>query len=247
MRYTVKQRVNFSLLHTSSQEKKMLVNKTKAADLAGISRKSIHNHINEGRLSVSKDTDGSEKIDLSELKRVYGSEIVLQNLKNLEEEEQGVGNIQNPVQGSGKNSVRYDLLIVEEKLSNAEIIIQNKDRQIEQLKEHIETLNDQFDKTRQEHTGYLRLLEHNSESLKTREQQFEEKVHQLYQEKISLLQKTIQELKQQTEDLKIREQELIEREKERRKRSEQIRKQREAEAKRQREEANKSWYQKLVG
>ena len=46
----------------------MLVTKTKAAELAGVSRRTFYNHIPEKRISVTKDKDGNEKIDVSRIR-----------------------------------------------------------------------------------------------------------------------------------------------------------------------------------
>ena len=63
----------------------MLYNKTIAAKLAGVSRKTFYNHIHEKNISITKDDDGTDKIELSELERVYGLEKVAQNRKKIED------------------------------------------------------------------------------------------------------------------------------------------------------------------
>ena len=67
----------------------MLVTKEKAAIIAGISRRTLYNHIPKKEISISVDEDGNEKIDVSELKRVYGAEKVMRNLKTLMDAEEG--------------------------------------------------------------------------------------------------------------------------------------------------------------
>lgn len=52
----------------------MLVNITKAAQLAGIGRETLYkNYINKGKISVSRDEKNRPVIDTSELLRVFGS------------------------------------------------------------------------------------------------------------------------------------------------------------------------------
>lgn len=52
----------------------MLVNITKAAQLAGIGRETLYkNYINKGKISVSRDERNRPVIDTSELLRVFGS------------------------------------------------------------------------------------------------------------------------------------------------------------------------------
>ena len=66
----------------------MLVNKTEAAKLAGVSRRTLYVHIKEKGISVVlDDSDGLEKIDISELERVYGIEKISSNRKKLMEED----------------------------------------------------------------------------------------------------------------------------------------------------------------
>ena len=66
----------------------MLVNKTEAAKLAGVSRRTLYVHIKEKGISVVQDdSDGLEKIDISELERVYGIEKISSNRKKLLEED----------------------------------------------------------------------------------------------------------------------------------------------------------------
>jgi hypothetical protein len=49
------------------------VNKSQAAQMAGVSRPTIDKKIKQGLLSAEKKEDGSIEIDVSELERVFGS------------------------------------------------------------------------------------------------------------------------------------------------------------------------------
>lgn len=60
----------------------MLVSKSKAAKLAGVSRTTIHRYVTDGKLSMTGD-----QVDTSELLRVFGSLTALKS-------EQGAGHVQ---------------------------------------------------------------------------------------------------------------------------------------------------------
>ena len=49
-----------------------IVSKSKAAKLAGVSRPTMYRYIKNGKVSVTKNKDGSEGVDTSELMRVFG-------------------------------------------------------------------------------------------------------------------------------------------------------------------------------
>lgn len=53
----------------------MVVNISKAARLASKTRRTIYKHINQGKLSTSRDSKGNRGIDLTELIRVYGDDV----------------------------------------------------------------------------------------------------------------------------------------------------------------------------
>lgn len=50
-----------------------LLNLTQAAKAAGITRRTIYNHINQGKVTTSRDEKNNPVIDVSELIRVYGN------------------------------------------------------------------------------------------------------------------------------------------------------------------------------
>ena len=82
----------------------MLVNKSKAAELAGVSRRTFYNHITKKGISVTTDADGVEKIDISELQRVYGQEKVLKNLKKNEDAQGNTSKVEKTAQTFTQNS-----------------------------------------------------------------------------------------------------------------------------------------------
>lgn len=61
-----------------------LVNITKAAKLAGISRQYFHNHyVNKGKITVSHDSKGNPQVDTSEILRVFG--LLHDDVKSLQD------------------------------------------------------------------------------------------------------------------------------------------------------------------
>lgn len=124
----------------------MLVNKSKAAELAGVSRRTFYNHITKKGISVTTDTDGVEKIDLSELQRVYGQEKVLKNLKKAEDAQGNTGKVEKAAQTFTQNSVQFEKLLLEEKLKGAENLIEQLKAEREQLLEDKKNTQEQLTK-----------------------------------------------------------------------------------------------------
>lgn len=124
----------------------MLVTKTKAAELAGVSRRTFYNHIPEKRISITTDSDGSEKIDIAELERVYGLEVVRLNLKKLEDAQVGVSNDVQSSHNYTQQSVQYELLIAEEKLASAQLLIDQLKGEREHLIADKETLQEHLNR-----------------------------------------------------------------------------------------------------
>ena len=70
------------------KEPPLFLNKTEAAKLAGVARRTFYSHIESKGISVTLDElDGLEKVDLSELERVYGLEHIAANRQKLEDKE----------------------------------------------------------------------------------------------------------------------------------------------------------------
>jgi hypothetical protein len=55
----------------------MLVSISKAADMVGITRATFYRHVDRKGISIQKDGDGNPKVDVSELIRVYGDKVRL--------------------------------------------------------------------------------------------------------------------------------------------------------------------------
>ena len=124
----------------------MLVTKKKAAKLAGVSRRTFYNHIPQKKIRITKDDDGSEKIDISELERIYGKETIAKNRKELMEE--GPRSVQGSEVGhpNSQGNVDYPILMLEERvkhLHEQKIQLENhQNREREQFQEEIENLRE---------------------------------------------------------------------------------------------------------
>ena len=124
----------------------MLVNKSKAAELAGVSRRTFYNHIPKKRISTIVDDDGVEKINLSELERVYGKEKVLKNLKKLEDTNDNSAKSVQTAQVNTSSSVQVEKVLLEEKLKSAEVLIVQLKSEQERLVEDKQRIQMQLDK-----------------------------------------------------------------------------------------------------
>lgn len=187
----------------------MLVNKTKAAEIAGVSRRTFYNHIPEKGISVTMDADGSEKIDVSELERVYGYERVQTNLQALEEVEfqpsndtetahvQSRGASSQPGRAGGA-SVNLEIALLKERLSGLEQLKDQMEasarREREQMQEEVENLRDSL-KLAQEQQKQLSVLL--TDQRKKEDAQVEEGASNKTEEKMSEMSQTIEQLKRQ--------------------------------------------------
>lgn len=144
---------------------KMLLNKTDAAKVAGVSRRSFYNHIPKKNISVTQDIDGEEKVDVSELKRIYGEERVALNLKKLLDEQNGVQE-REPVQNShvqtNTDQAKKDieLEVLRERLKQFDDYKSERSREREQLEERIGQLETTLEKALDNQNKTTLLLEH---------------------------------------------------------------------------------------
>lgn len=147
----------------------MLLNKTDAAKVAGVSRRSFYNHIPKKSISLTQDSDGEEKIDLSELKRVYGEERVALNLKKFMDE-QGDVQEREPVQdksvqkSANSNKAEIELEVLRERLNHFDDYKQERVREREQLEERIGQLESTLQKALDNQNKTTLLLEHYTKS-----------------------------------------------------------------------------------
>lgn len=172
----------------------MLVTKSKAADIAGVSRRTLYNHIPQKRISVIVDDDGNEKIDIAELERVYGKETIQRNLKDALDA-QGI-EASTDVQSSQSNaptSVKFEVLLLKERMKNLEDqknqLERFHHRERQQLQEEIENLRDGLKKAQDHHSQLSLLL---TDQRKDKESRGGEQ-----EKKLQALEATVEELKKQ--------------------------------------------------
>lgn len=130
----------------------MLVNKTKAAALAGVSRRTFYNHIKTKSISLTTDAEGDEKVDISELKRIYGQEKILKNLQTAEEGAKD--ELKENAQGKSVQSTRdntaihasQSVSILEEQLKSASALIYQLKQERENLIEDKRRMQEQLDR-----------------------------------------------------------------------------------------------------
>lgn len=145
----------------TSQGNSMLVNKTDAAKLAGISRKTLYTHIDEKGISITKDKDESEKIDISELERVYGFETIAANRKKLEEDSRETSE----ETSKPKQDVTplHTLIRVKEQEKEIEKLKEIGQITKQALEDKIAILEDALKESREEKRTFQALLENHSE------------------------------------------------------------------------------------
>jgi AcrR family transcriptional regulator len=191
----------------------MFVNKSRAAELAGVSRRTFYNHIPTKRISVIKDEDGTEKVNLAELERVYGKETVLRNLKRLEDANDntgnGTGNSVKDAQPDTPRPVQYEKLLLEEKLKGFEVLIEEMRSERERLVEDKKRLQEQLDKALEIGAPIGKLLtdqrEFNEGRAVAERKAIEESIKKEAAEKrLKLMAKKLHELQAENEALKGR-------------------------------------------
>lgn len=139
----------------------MLLNITQAASAAGVSRRTFYNHIEQKGISTTTDQDGSKKVDLSELERIYGKEVVSQNLKDIADENESGVSARETTRASSQGGVQAELQVLKERLKGLEESksqLENFNRrEREQFTEQIENLRESLKKS-QDQQSQLGLL-----------------------------------------------------------------------------------------
>lgn len=140
----------------------MLLNKTDAAKVAGVSRRSFYNHIPKKKISITNDIDGEEKVDVSELKRVYGAERVALNLKKFMDEQEGVQprEVEAVLHVQPQKSENHELEVLRERMNHFEEYKIERKREREQLEDRIDQLSVTLEKALENQNKTTLLLEH---------------------------------------------------------------------------------------
>ena len=133
----------------------MKVSVTKAAKLADVSRTTLYNDMDKGKLSFHKTGKNKKQIEISELERVYGP---LQ--LNDNKESSSVKAEQNLTKSSEQDaSGLMELAVLREKL---EIYESERKREREQLEGRINQLEETLKKSQENQNNTIRLLEHHT-------------------------------------------------------------------------------------
>ena len=118
-----------------------MVSISEAARLVGVNRSNLYSsYINQGKLSLSKDSRGNTKVDTSELLRVFG------NLKMDAAVQQTGATVQDSLQQTGTDSSSEVIRLLQAQLAEAKDREQFYQQQIREL------------------TGTIKLLEHHGQA-----------------------------------------------------------------------------------
>jgi len=124
------------------------LNLTQAAKAAGITRRTLYNHINQGKVTASRDEKNSPVIDVSELIRAYGNvNLPVKKIPTLSHRE----NTHQNYTPDALNDVRKEIaelkqavtLMIEDKTAREEERRRGEDER-RQLQEEVKRLGDEL-------------------------------------------------------------------------------------------------------
>jgi hypothetical protein len=147
----------------------MLVSISKAADMVGITRATFYRHVDRKGISIQKDADGNPKVDVSELIRVYGDKVRLED-----HDRKGGGPDTEPtIQAKQDNTPQSTLNIVVEVgvlkeriqhlLQERDQSHEEREREREQLVEQIDMLRARLVESEEQQKRLTLLLTHRKE------------------------------------------------------------------------------------
>ena len=207
----------------------MFISPTDAFKMYDVSKPTLYKDMSDGKLSFTKDNRNRRKINVAELDRLY------QKRQDASESLTSVnGNKKDSLTESNVNPqfLSQQVKTIREQIEQSKgREIQLLEQQIEQFKDQIENLNRHLDETREEHRGYMRLLEDKREEQGGKTSQWDEKLHMMEHE-----------LRAVKEQNRI----LITREEERKKRLDERKRQKKAQKLRE-QEKNKNIFFRLFG
>ena len=132
----------------------MKVSITKAAELAGVSRTTLYNDMNSGKVTFVSSGKNKKVIDVSELERVYGSI----KINSGQESSTNVKTEQNFTQKKEEGaSALIELAVLRDKVDTLEA---ERKREREQFEDRIEQLQETLNKTQDNQSKTTLLLEH---------------------------------------------------------------------------------------
>ncbi|MEM6801259.1 MAG: hypothetical protein AAF696_07630 [Bacteroidota bacterium] len=124
---------------------------TQAAKLVGVTRSTMHKHIDKKGITVDRDEEGKNpKIDVSELIRVYGN-----TLKSPDEVAQEAAKKGHPLQDNTPSNTVIQTEILKERLS---ILERERDRERNQLLLQIDNLKESLSEAQEQQKKITLLL-----------------------------------------------------------------------------------------
>lgn len=158
----------------------MFISPTDAVKFYDVSKPTLYKDMGDGRLSYTIDDRDRRKLNVAELDRLYQKRQT--NFDGFTSA--GVNLTDGLTEPNGNNP-----FISQQIKAIKEQIAQTKDRevelleqQIEQLLAQVENLNRHLDETREEHRGYMRLLEDKRAEQGTHTSKFDEKLRDMEQQ-----------------------------------------------------------------
>lgn len=150
----------------------MQVSISKAAQMVGITRATLYRHIETKGITVTKDKDDNPKIDVSELIRVYGDrvrveeELAQSNTSNTAPIKQPVQydtpQIKHPIQDNTPHYTATEIEVLKQHIQHLEdqkkIFAEERSREREQLNETIDHLRNNLEKAQTHHHQLSALL-----------------------------------------------------------------------------------------
>ena len=131
----------------------MQVSITKAAKLADVSRTTLYNDMNSGKLTFVSSGKNKKLLDVAELERVYGS----LNLEQDSESLRSVKTEQNQTKKTEQTPALVELAVLRERLDTME---KERTREREQFEDRIQHLQDTLEKAQDNQSKTTILLEH---------------------------------------------------------------------------------------
>lgn len=157
------------------------VTQVMAAEMVGKSRITINRHIKDGTLS--KDADG--KIDVSELRRVYGDNILTP--EQVEEKKKTK---------TSSSDLEATPQEIEHLKKQMDLLLQERQRERELLTEQIDLLKERLEKSEEREKSYTLLLTHQSKESAEEKQRKQEQIDQ----DLKALKDSLKRLEQQNEE-----------------------------------------------
>ncbi|MBI1302080.1 MAG: hypothetical protein GC137_10585 [Alphaproteobacteria bacterium] len=136
-------------------------NMTDAAAIAGVSRRTFYNHIDSKNITTKRNRNDDKVVDLSELKRVYGDEVVLKNLQKLNDKD-NVQERENAHLESVQSTENNNTALLKARIENLEKEKGLIENQVEQVREERDFLRERLKDAQEGQKRITLLLEDKS-------------------------------------------------------------------------------------